>query len=94
MKLILTNLILLFFCLLPYQTFGDDGKCIEGDCENGKGTMTWSSGMKYEGEFKDWTLNGQGTYTHPDGSKYEGTWKDGKPNGMGTKTYNKLLNQI
>ena len=49
---------------------------------NGTGTMTYSDGRKYEGEWKDDKQHGQGTMTYLDGSKYEGEWKDGSPQCM------------
>ena len=61
--------------------------CIEGDCQNGQGTKTYSDGSKYVGEWKDGKCNGQGTLTYSDGTEYVGEWKDGKCNGQGTLTY-------
>ncbi|MDG2266285.1 MAG: peptidase C14, partial [Candidatus Marinimicrobia bacterium] len=54
------KLLLILLCL-PFFGFG---QCISGDCENGQGTMTYSDGSKYVGEFKDSKRHGQGTYTH------------------------------
>jgi len=34
-------------------------ECIEGDCNNGYGTFTWTDGAKYVGEFKDGLQHGQ-----------------------------------
>ena len=48
------------------------------------GTFTYSSGMKYVGEWRDDKYNGQGTATFASGEKYVGEWKDGKFNGQGT----------
>jgi hypothetical protein len=50
------------------------------------GTLTWPSGEKYVGEFKDGKPDGQGTLTSPTGQKYVGEWNDGKHNGQGTLT--------
>jgi hypothetical protein len=36
----------------------DEVKCIEGDCENGHGTLTLSSGTQYVGEWKDGERHG------------------------------------
>ena len=51
------------------------------------GTLTYASGNKYVGEFKDDKRNGQGTFTFADGEKYVGEFKDDKRNGQGTYTY-------
>ena len=51
------------------------------------GTVTFASGDKYVGEYKDGKRNGQGTATFPSGSKYVGEFKDGKYNGQGTYTF-------
>ena len=48
------------------------------------GTMTFSNGDKYVGEFKDDEYHGQGTYTYAKGDKYVGEYKDDKPHGQGT----------
>ena len=42
-------------------------KCAQGNCVNGQGTLTWTDGTKYEGEFKDDLANGQGTITFVNG---------------------------
>ena len=48
--------------------------------------MTFSSGDKYVGGWKDDKKHGQGTDTSSDGGKYEGEWKVGKRHGQGTLT--------
>ena len=53
----------------------------------GQGTLTWSDGRKYVGEWKDGKKHGQGTENDPSGHKYVGEYKDGLPNGQGTFTY-------
>ena len=62
-------------------------KCAQGNCVNGQGTLTWTDGTKYEGEFKDDLANGQGTITWTNGATYVGEFKDNKRNGQGTMTY-------
>ena len=55
------------------------------------GTITFPSGSRYVGEFRDGKRTGQGTMSFLDGvkykGKYEGKWKDGRKNGQGTETY-------
>jgi len=50
-KLFLYVFLVLMFCNVGFA------ECIEGDCDNGYGTYTWTSGefagSKYVGEFKD-----------------------------------------
>ena len=46
--------------------------------KNGQGTVTYSDGCIYVGEYKDGERHGQGTLTLPDGTKYVGEWKDGE----------------
>ena len=53
-------------------------ECIEGDCNNGYGTYTWTSGNKYVGEWKDGKYHGQGTNTGSDGTVDKGIWKNNK----------------
>ena len=61
-------------------------KCVQGNCVNGQGILTWTDGTKYEGEFKDEKMTGQGTFTHKD-YKYVGELKDSLFNGQGTITW-------
>ena len=61
--------------------------CIEGDCNNGYGTATYTNGDKYVGEWKDRALYGQGTFTWASGSKYIGEYKNNKRHGQGTYIY-------
>jgi len=86
MKKILFHIIILAFCLPPKIALGDDGKCIEGDCANGKGIYLYSDGSKYTGEFADGVRNGQGTLKIVGGIKYVGQWANDLPNGQGVKT--------
>ncbi|MEJ6749001.1 MAG: hypothetical protein QNK60_03645 [Flavobacteriales bacterium] len=63
------------------------GQCVSGDCENGYGTYTWSSGDIYKGEWKAGFKEGKGTYTWDNGSKYVGEYKNGNFHGQGTYTW-------
>jgi hypothetical protein len=84
MKRLSFFLIPLFIFLTPAITLA---ACIEGDCLNGQGTITYSSGTKYVGGFKDGNFNGQGIITYSSGKKYVGEFKDGKKHGQGTMTH-------
>ena len=50
--------------------------CIDGDCDNRKGTYKYSSGSEYTGEWKDGLFNGQGTFTKKNGSTWSGEFKN------------------
>jgi len=55
------------------------------------GTLSYSNGEVYEGEWKNDKRDGKGfihskdigVYNNPDGQKYEGDWKNDKRNGQG-----------
>ena len=51
------------------------------------GTITFASGNKYVGEYRDDKRTGQGTFTWPNGDKYVGEWRDDKRTGQGTFTW-------
>ena len=53
------------------------------------GSLTYSNGDKYVGEWKDGNRSGQGTYTFANGANYVGEFKDGKFHGQG-----KFINQF
>jgi len=74
-----------FLGLTPNLTYGRV-ECVEGDCENGPGTMIYHKSSRYVGQWKDGKYHGKGTYTSPDGSIYEGEWKDGSEHGQGIYT--------
>jgi hypothetical protein len=50
----------------------------------GKFIVEFSSGNKFNGEFKNGNIHGQGTFTFVNGSKYIGFFKDNKFHGQGT----------
>jgi hypothetical protein len=64
--------ILMLLFLMPAVSFGDE--CVEGNCVNGTGTMNFSTGHKYTGEFKDGVRHGKGVMLLPGGRKMVGTW--------------------
>ena len=54
---------------------------------DGQGTLTYSDGRKYVGEFKNGKRNGQGILTYSDGRKYVGEFKNDKWIGQVTLTF-------
>lgn len=65
--------------------------CIAGDCNNGWGIYSWTSGTgsgdKYFGQFIDGNRSGLGVYIWSGGDKYIGNWSNGTMNGYGTQFY-------
>ncbi len=57
--------------------------CISGDCANGYGTMIYSNGQKFTGEFDNGLRHGQGVLFINDTRKYVGSWKNGRKHGEG-----------
>ena len=55
--------------------------------DNCFGTIKFSGGAEYVGEFKEGKLHGQGIGTFPDGAKYVGEHKYGMPDGFGINTF-------
>lgn len=55
-----------------------------GSWTNCQGTLTFPSGNKYVGEFRDNKFSGWGTYAFASGNKYVGEFKDDKFSGQGT----------
>lgn len=67
----------------------ENGKigCIQGDCENGKGTYVFKEGAaKYVGSFEDGEIEGFGICTYANGDRYRGEWSEGAFGGKGTLT--------
>lgn len=62
-------------------------ECIDGNCEDGKGTMSYYSNQKYEGELKNGKRHGKGKIIYPDGRVCTGEFKWGERTGYGTMTY-------
>jgi len=51
------------------------------------GTMEWSCGVCYEGDFLDGKVTGRGTLKHPGRFSYEGEFRDGQAHGKGAATF-------
>ena len=79
----------LFFLLLTILFFPIfiSAQCVPvNGCINGKGTYTWESGNKYEGEFKDGLFHGIGKFYYSNGDIYVGSWEKDKKKGQGVFT--------
>lgn len=60
------------------------GEFIAGKPADGKGTMVYPSGNRYDGEYKDGDRNGCGIFDFSNGRRYIGQFKDDQFNGKGT----------
>lgn len=59
--------------------------CIEGDCQNGRGTYIFKDGVaKYTGTFANGQPDGDGVIYYANGERYRGRWALGSFNGKGT----------
>lgn len=63
----------------------DEGEYRNGKL-NGRGTIVFANGNRYDGEFRDGLYHGQGTYSWANGDRYQGAWQNDRVNGTGTKT--------
>lgn len=68
------------------------GSLYEGTWEagkrSGKGSLTYSNGLRYVGEWKNDLQHGHGSLSSTDTDMiYSGNWALGSPNGQGTMTY-------
>jgi hypothetical protein len=59
-------------------------QCLDGDCQNGKGTFLFDGGSKYVGAFTNGMMNGKGKVTLPNGNVYDGDWLANTREGNGT----------
>jgi len=60
-----------------------DGEMKKGHFD-GKGTLIFTNGDTYEGQFRDSERNGQGKMTWYNRNTYDGEWKNGLMDGRGT----------
>lgn len=59
------------------------GAVTEGLPASGRGTMVFSTGSRYDGEFKNGKRNGCGTYTFVNGRRYVGQFQNDRFEGQG-----------
>ena len=69
-----------------YRNATYEGQAIDG-VPNGKGRLTWDSGIFYEGDFVNGQYHGYGVYFVSDYALYEGQWVNGAFTGKGKITY-------
>ena len=74
------------FAALPPR-LAQKGRCVEGDCRAGNGTLRWPSGESYTGAFRGGRRHGSGAFRWPDGRAYVGEWREGLPTGLGTRVH-------
>jgi len=72
-----------------------NGNIYEGDVLNGmlhgQGSLLWTDGVKYTGEFQFNKVTGEGSYCWPDGSVYTGQVLDSLRSGQGVFTQNGVV---
>jgi hypothetical protein len=64
------------------NTSAPANNCINGNCEDGYGTMVYDNGT-YTGYFKNGKRHGYGEYTFDNGLKYIGNWESDNQDGIG-----------
>ena len=75
-----------FATLLCLTTSSRTGTFWNGVRE-GEGTISFSDGSEYVGNWKDNKMHGQGTRRFPNGNVYNGTYREGKRSGNGRCYY-------
>ena len=73
--------------LMVSTVYSDDDKCISGNCLNGDGTMLFSDGSKYTGQWKNGKKHGKGREIRFNGGIVTGYYADDRPHGYGTYTF-------
>ena len=63
------------------------GEIIDTSVRNGTGTLTWSTGEVYSGDWSNGTMNGSGTLCWPNLGSYTGDFVNGRRQGQGCFTW-------
>ncbi len=69
-------IIVFFLLFLLTNLIAAEKTCISGNCINGAGTVVYSDGNLYIGEFKYGKKHGKGVLLYNDGTKFEGQWRN------------------
>jgi hypothetical protein len=82
----ITNWFFIYYLLfLPNFILSQNSAKCNGNCENGNGTLTYSSGNVYTGSFVNSKKEGNGDFSwKASGATYSGEWKNDKMDGKGT----------
>ncbi|MBL7815487.1 MAG: caspase family protein [Saprospiraceae bacterium] len=62
-------------------------QCMDGDCQNGRGTYQFENGNKYQGDFRKGLMHGKGAIIFGNGNRYNGDWSGGMREGLGIYTF-------
>lgn len=62
------------------------GRCEKGNCRDGRGTLRFTDGALYRGQFADGLFEGEGSITYPNGSVYVGHFHRQLQDGHGILT--------
>ncbi|MBQ8576530.1 MAG: hypothetical protein IJ449_00965 [Clostridia bacterium] len=78
--------------MLNHKVTFSNGDVYTGTLNNslrmeGEGTLEYSTGDVYEGEFENGVISGEGTFRYANGDVYEGAFLNGAKNGQGVYTW-------
>ena len=77
MKLKILSFFIALSFSLPGYSYGIEGKCVEGNCQNGQGTWMFPNGSKFVGGWKDGKRHGQIIWVSAEGEKDVREYKNG-----------------